>query len=434
MLRLFLRPPLLVVSFSLLLFTGHAIASTLPPLPELHNKMNEWQHQEVYDQLQPLELHFAGDAGYDYVFGLAALRNGYPAEASWALERLVLVQPSNQRGKLALAQAYMEMGRFNSSQRLIDEVKNSRPSPAVLASANNLQERLDKALAPKRFTLTSRVNAALGYDSNVSSAASNEPASVFSEMAARQRLSWQYSDPVSFYAGYRLRDTRPYAESDYIRQNLNVQLGAEYRAGQWLAGVEPTFGKGWKDGKGEFSEAGLGLNGVYLLPDSTAVLGFMNVTQMSYDQNADKVNDGRIYLLGGGWVGGVSTPLRWPVNLVATGYYLRTDLPDSPTGDFNSLGANFNASLVYSPEWTFVGLAGYSLRDYTCSSGQTSCDASRRDTLFNLGVGARYQFLPNLLVEPQISYNQQFSDTPNSAFNRITARVSVRYDFEPVKF
>lgn len=434
MLRFFLRLPLLVVSFSLLLFTSHAVASTLPPLPVLHNKMNEWQHQEVYDQLQPLELHFAGDAGYDYVFGLAALRNGYPAEASWALERLVLVQPTNQRGKLALAQAYMEMGRFNSSQRLIDEVMNSEPSPAVKSAADGLQARLDKARAPKRFTLTSRLDAAVGYDSNVSSASDNPPGSVFSDLSARQRLNWQYSDPLSFYAGYRVRDNRPYAESDYIRQNLNVQLGAEYRAGQWLAGVEPAFGKGWKDGKGEFSEAGLGLNGVYLLPDSTAVLGFMNVTQMSYDQNADKGNDGRIYLLGGGWVGGVSTPLRWPVNLVATGFYLRTDLPDSPTGDFNSLGTNLNASLVYNPDWTFTAQAGLSLRDYSCSNGQTACDADRMDTLFNLGVGARYQFLPNLLVEPQISYNQQFSDIPNSAFNRITARVSVRYDFEPVKF
>lgn len=436
---------LAVVALLALALPIQAQAENLPAVSTLEQQLQSRDFQRVYQSLQPLEFNFAGQPRYDWAYGVAALQLGKPDEASWALERLVVTQPSNLQAKLALAQAYTDMGRINSAEALAQEVLASNPSARQRVSAENLLSRIQAARQPHRLTLTTRFDAALGYDTNVSSAPGYrfEPGSsfgektpsLFSELAARQRLTWQKDDNLSFYGRYRIRDTRPYSESDYLRQNLLLAAGVEYRTRDWQMGVEPGLSKGWLNAKNEFTETALSLNGLYQLQGAQALLGFLTLSSLEYDATPDNNTD--FTLIGGGWSGQNTDLLPWTLQITATAYWLTADSSKNPTGDFSGPGAGISGVLHYSQDWQFNARLGLASRSYSCSSSHTQilnlCDASRTEQQLNLAIGARHLLMPRLYLLPELAMTRQSSDYREFDYNRITAKVSVRYDLEPWK-
>lgn len=427
-------------AFLCLFCSVSVLSADLPSLQELQHQMNQWQHKAVYDQLKPLEYEFAGRADYDYLYGLAALRQGFADEASWALERLVLTDPENLRGKLALATAYFEMGRLNTAERLVKEVQATLPTGSVKASADKLSQKIAKAKAPKPLSLDTHFKLSLGYDSNVSSApgfrfdpadpAGEETPSVFSEITAAQQLTYQLNPAWKLNAGYQLKDSRPYSESDYIRQNLGIKAGIGYMASEWTVSVAPGYSKGWKDGKGELAETSFDLSSSFRLDSQQALLAFMNRSSLTYDQTS--AADGDFTLLGGGWVGSPSN--QWlPVTWVATGYLLVSDQKDNPTGDMTLIGANLQGSLSTNKMGRLQGRLGLSHRTYDCAASHNACDSGRRDIQAIFGLSSQYEIKPRWQLEPMVSYTTQLSNDDNYEYNRLIMQVSVRYDLDSWK-
>ncbi|WP_162299737.1 outer membrane beta-barrel protein [Marinospirillum perlucidum] len=412
-----------------------SMASELPSLNALQQSLESGESQEVYQQLQPREGEFAGQAGYDLLFAQAAMAQQQPHEAIWALERLLLVQPNNHQGRVLLAEAFIEIQGYERAENQLKRLERNATSEAVLQQVNQLRARLTRLTAPKRFTLTTRVIAALGHDSNVSSSPSTsidqggntltftEEPSLFSELAAHQNLRFQASDRLSLSAGYRLEDSRPFEEADYIRQKLGFNLGGTYTASHWEASLKPGWNRGWRDGAGEVQEGLLSLNGRFSLSTSNHLLAFSNLSSLSYDETPD--NDGNFYLLGGGWITQVGNSSA-PMTLVFTGHYLGSEQPDANSGNLAAPGINSSVAFNFTDHLQVKGKAGWSNRTY---SGDRS-----DENLFSLGFGAIYKPTSRWVLEPNLNYNLLTSSNEVAEYNRLTVKMSVRYEFQPYRF
>lgn len=424
--------PLLVVCY-----VPWLSANQLADINELRLLYTQGQTAAVYEQLKPLEYEFAGQADYDRLFAQAALRENKPDEASWALERLVLTEPSSHSAKYLLAEAYFQLERYSSAQSQLNQIKERQPSESMANRVARLEQRIQQRTHPTQFELTTRAELALGYDSNVTSSPGTplaavpegyeEDSSVFTTLSLRQRLTYTPTESFSLFAGYRFRDSRPYSESEFVRQNLALNLGAAYQADRWRISLEPTYAKGWKDGEGEFDEKRLAINGRYTLDNNAQVLAFLSRSQIEFDQTPD--NDGDFNLIGGGWAG---NPLgkQLPVLLVATGNYLFTDQPDSPVGEFSGFGASINASYQLSSRQNYFVRFTSSFRSYDCDGHPATCDSQREDLQLRYSLGAQFRFASAWRVEPRLTYIDQQSNSDPYEYQRLITQVSLRYDFD----
>lgn len=425
------------------LLTANAVAAALPQLPDLQSRLQKQDYEALARELEPFEYEFAGQPDYDYIYGLSLLRSGNPQEASWALERLVLMRPYSADARLAMAETWLQMNRPDDAQQELNQVLANASGPErvrLQEQSASLQARVVRERAPKRLSVDTRLVLGLGYDTNVSAApgfrydpadpAGEETPSLFSELRIRQRLAYSLTEQWKLNAGYSLQDSRPYSESDYIRQNFGLHAGAAYTTKNWQVDVAPGFAKSWLDGEGEFAEVRLDLGGSYSLGAGQRLLGFINHSSLSYD--VTEAADGDFTSIGGGW-SGQPAGQPWPVHWLITGYTLFSDQSDNPTGDLSLFGINLLASLNTERFGSLRARLGFNQRGYDCSGHPAGCDADRKDRQLTLGFGSVYQLTSHWHLEPQLSYVIQASNDDDYEYNRLIAKVSVRYDFDTWK-
>ncbi len=124
---------------------------------------------QAYPLARTLSANYAGNPDFDYLYGRAALASGHVNQAIFALQRVMIDRPTDDRARLLLAQAYLRNGERVLAQRELDIVL-AHNSPAVTRQATELRASLDGAQRSVRNH--SYVELGLGYDSNVNAAPS----------------------------------------------------------------------------------------------------------------------------------------------------------------------------------------------------------------------------------------------------------------------
>jgi tetratricopeptide (TPR) repeat protein len=163
--RLFAR---LFVSTVLLLGASVAFASPAELIRQARENLNAGKAQAAYDLLADREADYAGNANFDYWFGLAAVRAGKPARASFALERVIADNPNHAGARLELAAAYLQLGQRDAASAELDVLDKLNPPPeaaqriAALNKELNRQERREGESRRGGY-----VGLELGHDDNV---------------------------------------------------------------------------------------------------------------------------------------------------------------------------------------------------------------------------------------------------------------------------
>jgi outer membrane protein len=70
----------------------------------------------AYELLEPFETKRAGDADFDYLFGVAAVENNNAARGATALERVLAQNSSHKNARVALDKAYTILGKTEASE------------------------------------------------------------------------------------------------------------------------------------------------------------------------------------------------------------------------------------------------------------------------------------------------------------------------------
>ncbi|MBE0511106.1 MAG: hypothetical protein IBX49_10305 [Gammaproteobacteria bacterium] len=135
-------------------------------LQQASQHLSSGQHQQAYTLLEQHSAEHAGNPQYDYLLGVAALRAGYPGEASFALERVVTTQPDHAAARMELVSAYLQLGMNQQAQAQLAILETQSPPPAARATMDRFQDilrpRLSSIPDPVRV-----VGLSLGYDDNV---------------------------------------------------------------------------------------------------------------------------------------------------------------------------------------------------------------------------------------------------------------------------
>ncbi len=132
--------------------------------------------QAALSALEPFEFQFAGDPGYDYLLGLAALESGAPGRATLALERALAVNPGDVAARFAMARAYLALGERAQAGAALQELLDLNPPPPDRAVIlNELRGTGSGALG---LRLTGYAELGIGRDTNVNTSTSESSISV----------------------------------------------------------------------------------------------------------------------------------------------------------------------------------------------------------------------------------------------------------------
>ncbi len=124
----------------------------------------------AYAQLKSAENDWAGDAGYDYLLGVAALDSGRPGEAIMALQRVAGSLPGFAGARMELARAHYDAGDCQAAQALFEELRGERPEPQVGAVIEAYLAACTPQPTPAADAGGLYFAVGVGYDSNANGA------------------------------------------------------------------------------------------------------------------------------------------------------------------------------------------------------------------------------------------------------------------------
>lgn len=139
-----------------------------PVIAQAQSELKQGNAQKAYDTMLASELDFAGNAQFDYWFGLSAVRAGEAARASFALERVVAQEPNHAGARLELATAYLQLGQRDAAAEQLDKLEQMNPPAEAQKRIDALNTELNRQRAnngPRRNG--GYVGLELGDDSNV---------------------------------------------------------------------------------------------------------------------------------------------------------------------------------------------------------------------------------------------------------------------------
>ena len=143
-------------------------------------------------KLDPLADRLAGNPDFDYVYGVAALDAGHPAQAVVALRRAVAARADFHLARAELGRALAAMGDLAGAKREFEAVRDAKGLPALARDAMGRQviaidqavtqigpagpqARPTKTEAPQpRTRISGYLEHSIGYDTNVNAGPSSE--------------------------------------------------------------------------------------------------------------------------------------------------------------------------------------------------------------------------------------------------------------------
>lgn len=271
--------------------------------------LKQGRSEDAYRLLSRLELQWAGDSGFDYLLGVAALDSGHPGEAIFALERVVKILPDFDGARMELARALFNIGDHDLAEeefmRLLakdppEEVRN------IIAAFLDIIRNPPVAETPPQGLIYAMGSG--GYDSNANGAADIDE---FLGFSLDPRSSEQDSPFVeAAFGGVLQRPLRPgldwiligdarhrhNRDADYVDNTYataSVGLGIKKGVNEFNTALAAT----WSAIDNSFNERGLALDLGWTrpLPDDKAMratirLGPVRYTDALKARDLDRLN------------------------------------------------------------------------------------------------------------------------------------------------
>lgn len=185
------------IALACLLAPTLAGAQSATVLDDARRLIGEGRAADAYRLLASNEIGLAGQPLYDYLYGVAALDAGHPAQAITALERVVANDPGSASARLELGRAYYEAGNRPAAERQFRAVLAGTPAPTARATANAYLRSMQPQAA-RASGLRGGYSFGAGYDSNANASTSDrtflgvtlDPASVETSSSFAQLAGW----------------------------------------------------------------------------------------------------------------------------------------------------------------------------------------------------------------------------------------------------
>ena len=443
-----------------------AQAAAAGGIAEARALMDRGNARAALEILKPMEAERAGEPGYDYLLGIAALDAGEPGLAVFALERAVAVEPDNAQARAELARAYFMLRDDELARQELENVKAMAPPRSVQATINEYLDALDQRFEALRTHVSVYAELGVGYDTNINSASDRDdfvfpPSSPVAFLNPAVNTAPEENAPfvvaelgggvthsitpdLFMFVRGRMEGRENLDGEEFDERTLGADVGLRYLRGANTFTGTLSGEKFYLDGVSFRSIGGLSLQWQHVLDARNQVTGFARVANLRYHQSAtypgNPFNDADQRMLGVAWghqFGGTGSPTLY-TSLYVADEDERRDVATSVNGvatrtsglvarDF--WGLRVGGQYSYDSDWDLVGSLTAQFSDYD-DIHPTFTDREREDDYYRLMLGANYKLGTRWLVRPRLTYTNNDSNVPLSDYDRWQAFVTARYMFK----
>ncbi len=441
------QPHLLAIATAMVvagLFSAPAQAVVDAPVREAMEAVNAKQAQKAFDLLSPLEGTRAGDPDFDSALGIAANDVGQFARAIFALERVLAVQPNNNRARAELARAMFAVGDTANARKLLQETKEQGVPDSVGRTIDEFLQAIDKVDEAGRSSMKLHLEAGIGYDSNVNSGPSSNSfavplfgGAVFTLLPAAQKTDASYLHlgagvsgranlaPRWSFIGNASASIRKHGNSAsaFNIDQIDGSVGASYREERnEFSGV---FNLGQTAIGGSTLRQITGLTGEWThRPDGTRQWGtYLQLSNLDYP--SQPIRDARRTVLGTSYAQQLKSGMIYYVGGYVGQESEKSALAPHLGHKLSGLRAGFQMPI--HPQWSIYTSAAIESRNY--GGLEPLFLITRRDIQFDLSIGASWKMSENWNIKPQINFNRSDSNIPTNDSSKSSVSVIARREF-----
>jgi tetratricopeptide (TPR) repeat protein len=414
-------------------------------LPQAKKLMLEGKPEAAYQLLLPLEDTARGSPQFDYLLGVAALDAGHPELAVFPLERALALLPGEAHIHADLARAYAAMGERDAARLELETARKLTRSPETALLLDRHLSLLGTTTNEKTNHFSGHVSLALGHDSNVNSATSNNQMAIpafggftfmldgksvqagsnFSQLGGAVSLQHAFNEQTQ--GSVRLASTeRHYAsQSNFDTGNRELAFGLQHRQDRHsvsLAVQEVDFALAGNDYRYSYGTSAQWQ--MQLTPASQGGL-FVQLGRLHYPSAPLRDGDRRV---GGLFYGQMLDLPQRP--LLYGSLYGGREQPNNAAYPFlghHLNGLRLGAEVALSPRWQVHTGLGFEHRNY---GGNDPLFLTRRvDNQTEFSLGGIYLIQRDLSLKPTLSYLHNASNLPLNRFERTELSLSVRKEF-----
>lgn len=409
----------------------------------------------AYALLEPFEFELAGEERFDYLLGIAALDSGMPDKATFALERVLQVNPNSTAARLDMARAYFQLGDFPRAKFEFNIVLQQKPSEAALDNIKKYLEKIHTLETGNNSSITGYIEGTVGSDSNVNNSTSQtriyvdtlaanatlDPTNIrtsdtYIAAAAGAEITYRLNSFWHVYAAADARKRRYTTQQSFDALNLDARAGIARNGdtnqvrlglmnGQYILGTAHNS-----------DASGINTEWRHILSPANQLKLFGQFSQYRFVDTVMKQNDFDQQSIGGGWQHVLSNGK----SSLFCNLYQGTEkdvstiitLPASPNGGRtdgarNFSGIRFGGHMAVSNKSILFVNAGIQQGHYEKTNYWFQ--RKRVDQLTDLNMGINWQINKDWTARPQLIYAMNDSNIEIYAFNRTDISLSIHRDF-----
>ncbi len=428
------------VIFCLYFFmTSSSLAQDNGDLKNLTQLLESQQYPEAYRFAESLFFDWAGEPSYDQLYVKAALETGHYDEATFALERILMVLPNHFPTQYLLALTYAKQKNYSAAKQILTALETqieSGPLRRKVARLAARVEQLDKALDSY---VKQQITLAIGHDGNVNSGTINDRIDIGSftflltdesletpDSYARAEYQLNGRWHTNQYRSYSLHfdaATQIHQDvSEYDRSTLNLDFSMDQVLGAWLLSVGPKFSLMSLDSKTYQQDVGLRTNVQYSWDQNwySGLSGHAYVINNSYDS----LLDSQLYVLQ------AMTGFRHPHWLIQADIGRAWQPSDSEEGKHHGRDYWFvSVSGAYQISETLLLSSKLHYKDIEHRKAHPFFLSIREEELFIAELNLKHFFNNQWSVEVQGAYFDKTSSIDIYQYDRFEGYLGVNYAF-----
>lgn len=410
---------------------------------QAQNLIQTGAHQQAYDLLRKKETEFGDKAEFNYHLGFAALQAGKHAEAVFALERALILNPDLPQARADLGRAYYYLGENASAKEQFQQVQYDETTPGSVRSTidkflSAIQSRFDSSGQRLEFF----IDAGVGFDSNVNSATSldevvlpvfaqfgaapidensQEQDSIFFEIEPAVRFSKPIQEDLNLYASADLKLRETPDASDFSTRVIDGVVGLGFLRGSSQYRAALSLQNYAVDGDNFRDQVAVNAEWHKSIDSKNRLTSFIQIADLSYDEL--NVRDGSQFSLGSNWLRSIGSSLYY------LGLFYGDESVDESSQRFqerNFFGAKLGGRWVHNNNSIFGNIV---LQSSKYGAENPVWLETRKDTFLSIEAGYEIPWRRDLSLKPKISFTQNSSNIDVFEYDRFVLGVYAAYKF-----
>lgn len=399
--------------------------------------------KDAYLLLEPLETDRAGDPVFDLLLGIAAVNEGQNTRGVFALERVLSQEPNNARARAEIARAYLALGETDTARTEFNAVRKQDIPPEVARTIDRYLAAVDQQQSSKQTALTGYLEAQLGYDSNVNAAPGDSQIAIpmfggalftldhnsraqgagFARLGGGLSLHQPLGSDLALVIGASGYKKFNSGKSRFDTSNADLNVGLAWRQNLSTWSLTGQYNNFWLDDADYRRAAGLTGQWQHALNPRSQISAFVQYADLNY--HGQRIRDADRWVYGGAYAHALSGG-----QVIFTSLYGITENEKAhqmPWLGHSGHGLRLGAQT--RSDQPLIYFANLSIEQRRYGGSEPAFLKKRKDTQYDLTLGAHYRLAPRWSLSPSLSYTKNSSGVKINDYRRTIASLSLRRSF-----